>query len=703
MTDKILAVDDTPASLKLLTDILKAEGYEVRSAINGELALRAAIANPPDLVLLDIRMPAMDGYEVCRRLKAQSVTRDVPVIFVSAVSETDEKVQGFGIGAVDFVTKPYQREELMARVRTHLELNRLRHHLEDLVDERTVELRENSEQLLRSESHFRAYFERSMVGMAASSPEKGFLEVNEALCAMLGYTREELMRLTWAELTHPDDIADNEILFSRVLTGEINEYTMDKRFIRKDGSFVYVHLAARAVRSADGNLDYMIALIEDISERKMAEERIQHLAHFDQLTGLPNQALFTDRINRALSKAQRSNQQLAVLFLDLDHFKNVNDTLGHRIGDVLLVEVALRLKSAVREEDTVSRQGGDEFVLVLPDIDADGAAHVAEKLRDVVAHSYQVEQYELNITPSIGIAMYPDDGENFELLYRCADIAMYRAKHDGRNNYRFFTQEMQAHSARTLQLENALRHALERDQLRLHYQPQTSLQDGRVIGAEALLRWQHPELGAVSPVEFIPIAEACGQILQIGEWVLRSAVQQMKLWIDSGLEPMIIAVNLSAVQFHHPRLPELVTQILEEAMLPPQYLELELTEGVAMDDPLGAIAVMDVLHQRGIRMSIDDFGTGYSSLSYLKKFKVYKLKIDQSFVRDISDDPEDKAIVAAIISMASSLSMQTIAEGVETAGQLAFLRNQGCNEVQGYYFSKPLPAEQFEAYVRGKN
>jgi EAL domain-containing protein (putative c-di-GMP-specific phosphodiesterase class I) len=299
--------------------------------------------------------------------------------------------------------------------------------------------------------------------------------------------------------------------------------------------------------------------------------------------------------------------------------------------------------------------------------------------------------------------MYPDDGEDFDTLSKCADVAMYRAKRDGRNNYRFFTQEMQTHSARTLQLENALRHALKRDQLYLHYQPQMSLQDGRIIGAEALLRWQHPEFGMVSPAEFIPIAESSGQILQIGEWVLRTAAHQMKSWMDSGLEPMIIGVNLSAVQFRHPNLPELVTQILDSVKLPPQYLELELTEGVAMDDPLGAIAVMDSLHERGIRMSIDDFGTGYSSLSYLKRFRVYKLKIDQSFVRDITDDPEDKAIVSAIISLASSLGLQTIAEGVETEGQLAFLREQGCNEVQGYYFSKPLPAEKFEAFVRGKS
>jgi diguanylate cyclase (GGDEF)-like protein len=410
--------------------------------------------------------------------------------------------------------------------------------------------------------------------------------------------------------------------------------------------------------------------------------------------------LFTDRINHDLSMAQRNNEQLSVLFLDLDHFKNINDTLGHSIGDALLIEVAKRLKSAVRDEDTVSRQGGDEFVLILPNTDADGAAHVAAKLLEKVAIPFRIEQHELVTTPSIGIAMYPSNGSDFESLCKSADVAMYRAKHDGRNTFRFFTQEMQTHSARTLQLENALRHALELNQLRLHYQPQISMQDGRIIGAEVLLRWQHPELGNVSPAEFIPIAEASGQIFPIGEWVLRSAVQQLKNWMDSGLEPMIIAVNLSAVQFRHPHLPELVTQILQEVKLPPKYLELELTEGVAMDDPLRAIEVMDDLHERGIRMSIDDFGTGYSSLSYLKKFKVYKLKIDQSFVRDITVDPEDKAIVAAIISMANSLGMHTIAEGVETADQLAFLRLQGCNEVQGYYFSKPLPVDQFETFVR---
>jgi diguanylate cyclase (GGDEF)-like protein/PAS domain S-box-containing protein len=567
---------------------------------------------------------------------------------------------------------------------------------------REAESRRANEALKLSEQHFRAYFDRAMVGMVSTSPAKEWLEVNDALCEMLGYSREELMGMTWAELTHPDDLAANLIQYERILSGEIDEYSIENRFIRKDGTIVHVRRSPRAVRKADNSLDYIVAWIDDITQRKQDEEHIQRLAHFDLLTGLPNRALFTDRISLAINMAQRSNSELAVMFLDLDHFKNVNDNLGHRIGDALLVEIAKRVKSATREEDTVSRLGGDEFILLLPNTDADGAAHVAEKLLERVAQLCRIEQHELVVTPSIGIAMYPDDGRDFETLSQCADVAMYRAKHDGRNNYRFFTAEMQIHSARILQLESALRHALVREELSLHFQPQISIQDGHIIGAEALLRWQHPELGSVPPAEFIPIAESSGQILQIGEWVLRTAVKQMKSWMDSGMGPMIIAVNLSAVQFRHPNLPEMVTQILDSVKLPAQYLELELTEGVAMHDPLGAIAMMDKLHERGIRMSIDDFGTGYSSLNYLKRFKVYKLKIDQSFVRDITDDPEDKAIVSAIISLADSLGLQTIAEGVETEGQLALLREQGCNEVQGYYFSKPLPAEQFEAFVRAK-
>jgi diguanylate cyclase (GGDEF)-like protein/PAS domain S-box-containing protein len=442
-----------------------------------------------------------------------------------------------------------------------------------------------------------------------------------------------------------------------------------------------------------------IVISRDITERKQAEQDVQQLAYFDTLTGLPNRSLLNDRIHHALAEAERRHESLVLMFLDLDHFKNVNDTLGHRVGDELLVVLAARMQFVVREQDTVARQGGDEFILLLPDTDGDGAAHVAEKLLLTLSQPVHIEQHELTVTPSMGIAQYPRDGTDLETLTRHADIAMYRAKQNGRNGYQFFTTEMQVHALRTLQLENALRRALERDQLRLHYQPQLSLASGQITGVEALLRWQHPELGMVSPAEFIPIAETSGLIQPIGEWVLRTAITQAKQWLDLGLAPMTMSVNLSAVQFRHPDLPALVAQVLTEAQLPAHHLALELTESVALHDPEGALAVLTRLHQQGVRISIDDFGTGYSSLSYLKRFHAWQLKIDQSFVRDITDDPEDRAIVNAIIQMARSLGMSTIAEGVETQAQLALLREQGCDEVQGYFFCKPQPPEALLGFL----
>lgn len=441
------------------------------------------------------------------------------------------------------------------------------------------------------------------------------------------------------------------------------------------------------------------ALEMKAAEQLQAESRIRQLAHFDALTGLPNRVLLADRCANALRMAHRAQGSVALMFLDLDHFKTINDSLGHRVGDAVLMQLASRLRAVVREQDTVSRLGGDEFIILMPETHAAGAALVATKLLQLAQSPMLVEGHELVITPSIGIATYPKDGADLDTLSKCADAAMYRAKADGRNGYHIYSGEIQGNSDRRLALGNALRRALMHNQLSLNYQPQISLESGDIVGVEALLRWYHPQLGQVSPAEFIPIAESNGLILEIGQWVIRTAIEQLAAWIGRGMAPMIMAVNLSAIQFRHAELPQFVTQCLDDAHLPAGVFELELTESAAMANPQAAIATLADLHRRGIRLSIDDFGTGYSSLSYLKRFAVYKLKIDQGFVRDITDDPDNKAIVGAIISMARSLGIQTIAEGVETEAQLNYLRQEGCNEVQGYLFSKPMTADAFESYI----
>lgn len=450
------------------------------------------------------------------------------------------------------------------------------------------------------------------------------------------------------------------------------------------------------------DISFALQRFADEKSRQESAALIEHMANYDPLTELPNRVLLRDRVHQAIATASRAGQSLALMFLDLDHFKNINDSLGHNIGDDLLRGVAARLLEEVRDQDTVSRWGGDEFILILPDCTAEGAAHVAEKLLLAFAMPYQVAQHELNTTPSIGIALYPADGDDFESLAKAADTAMYRAKHEGRNTFRFFTNAMQIRSQRFLELENALRSALKRNEFFLHYQPKFAVEDGHLSGAEALVRWQHPTLGLIAPAEFIAIAELSGQILQLGAWVMQEAIRQAKVWQDEGL-PVSIAINLSPAQFRQSHLVQQIKAMLDEVGLDARYLELELTESMAMEDPQAAIEIIDALHAVGIALSIDDFGTGYSSLAYLKRFRISKLKIDQSFVRDIASDPNDRAIVDAIITMAHSLGFTTIAEGVETAEQLAFLRDHGCHEVQGYYFSKPLPADEFKAFVRAKN
>ncbi|WP_305044004.1 putative bifunctional diguanylate cyclase/phosphodiesterase [Geoalkalibacter sp.] len=430
-------------------------------------------------------------------------------------------------------------------------------------------------------------------------------------------------------------------------------------------------------------------------QRARSEKTIEYMAFYDPLTGLANKRLFQDRLEQALPQARRAKRFPAVLFLDLDRFRNVNDTLGHAAGDQVLKEVGERLQLTLRKDDTVARLGGDEFLILLPNIrQAEDAAHVAEKLISGLRVPFEVDGFELHLAASIGIAIFPFDGENSDSLLRNADTALNRAKELGRNNYQFYLAEMNESSLNRLGMESQLRKALERGELRLHFQPQYEVSGARMVGLEALLRWEHPERGMVPPAEFIPLAEETGLIVPMGEWVLRQACAQNRAWQAAGFAPLRVAVNISARQFHQHDLARLVRDVLEETGLEPQWLELEITESLIMQDSQGAVQKLSQLRDLGVQIAIDDFGTGYSSLSYLKKFPIQTLKIDRSFVKDLGRNRDDAAIVDAVIALAHSLSMDVVAEGVETADQLGLLRGKKCNRVQGFFFHPPLPGEQ---------
>jgi diguanylate cyclase (GGDEF)-like protein/PAS domain S-box-containing protein len=463
-----------------------------------------------------------------------------------------------------------------------------------------------------------------------------------------------------------------------------------------NGNLRDISVSGRPIFDEQGRFKGYRGIGRDITEQKQVEEKIRHMAHHDALTQLPNRVLLHDRIGQAIAKAQRSREALALLFIDLDRFKTVNDSLGHHVGDRLLKSVAARLEACTRGSDTIARIGGDEFVVLLSDLDEpENARHVAQKVLDALSAPVEIDGHELRVTPSIGICAYPHDGHDVEALMRNADTAMYHAKQMGRNNYQFFTQAMNDAAQERLLLENDLRHAVERGEFVLHYQPQVDLRTGGIIGFEALVRWQHPQRGLVAPSHFIGAAEETGLIGQIGEWVLREACSQARAWHDAGHAGLQVAVNCSAQQFQREGFVETVGRVLRETRLASPRLDLEITESVIIHHSEEVIARFESLDDMGVRISIDDFGTGYSSLSYLKRFAIHQLKIDQSFVRDISSDPDDAAIVSAIIAIAHSLGLQVVAEGVEAAEQLAFLRSLGCDAAQGYFFSRPVPADEF--------
>jgi diguanylate cyclase (GGDEF)-like protein/PAS domain S-box-containing protein len=544
-------------------------------------------------------------------------------------------------------------------------------------------------------------FEVSHEGIAILDPSGKIVSANPSFARISGFSLQQAIGKRPSEVMGGD--YDPALLQEILRRAQVDGLWQDEFQGRRPCGAPYPLWASMAALVERGQLSHYIMTFSDISQRKASEAQIRHLAEHDFLTNLPNRVLLLDRLSQALHMAQRNQSQFALLFIDLDHFKQINDALGHHVGDLLLQAVAMRLNNCLRSSDTVSRQGGDEFVLLLPDIHSPQAvAQVCRMLMDDLTASYQLEQHHLQITASIGISLYPLDGTDINSLMKHADTAMYHAKQHGRNSYQFFTEAMNVKVSERALMQVRLTRALELSEFRLFYQPKVALDSGVVIGAEALIRWQDPELGLISPARFIPVAEESGQIVAIGTWVLQQACLQARRWLDAG-QPLVVSVNLSPLQFLKGDVQACVRQALSDAELAPQWLDLEITEGVLMVDTEHAAKAMRELSASGVQLSLDDFGTGYSSLSYLKRFPFNTLKIDQSFVRELPSNPEDAAMVCAILAMAKSLQMRTIAEGVETLAQLEFLRAQECDEYQGYYFAKPLPIEEFDALLREIN
>ena len=531
------------------------------------------------------------------------------------------------------------------------------------------------------------------IGVTITDAQGKIIYVNMADADIHGYTAEELIGQDVRIYSPPQQMRP---MFE----------PMRKRFrresfnIRKDGTVFPVYLMSDVVTNTQGDIIATITTCEDITERKKHEETIKTLAFYDTLTGLPNRSLFNDRLRQELAKARRHKQVMAVMFIDLDRFKVINDSLGHTTGDFLLQAVAQRIQNITREGDTVSRLGGDEFILLFPDVVSTNDARViGDKILQKTSEVFVVDGKDLYITTSIGISMFPDNGDNIELLVKNADTAMYYAKEKGRNNYQFYTPNIDAYASEKLRLEANLRNALKRDELLLYFQPQVCIQDGDIIGAEVLLRWHRKDEGFISPGRFIPLAEETGLIQSIGEWVLRSSCIQSKRWQEAGYAPLRLSVNVSMYQLKQNAFAELVHNIINETNMNPQHIELELTESVFMQDINVTKSILHDLVSTGVHIAIDDFGTGYSSLSYLKYLPLSRLKLDQSFVHSLGINPNDEAITRAIIAMSQSLNLNVLAEGVETTDQLEFLRLHGCNEAQGFLFSKPLPADEFIEFI----
>lgn len=724
----ILIVDDQPYNLGFVVDHLESLGHRVIVAQGGGEALRRVGFARPDLILLDAMMPDMDGFEVCRQLQARGSVADIPVIFMTALKQIETKLSAFSLGAVDYLTKPLQVDEVAARVAAHLQLRdmrlqlqqqtrQLRHARQNLLNEvelKTGELKESNHRL-QLELAERYAAELALDASAAGYQEIfnhvsdalylmecdddgqfRYVQINPAFARLVGLPASAIIGQSAPELF---GTAAGEHLQDACRRCSAHGETVDEELVLDlvTGRCVLQLTMVRS-RVPSRATNRLVGIGRDVTQLHDYQSQLSFLARYDLLTGLPNRLSFHDTLTQALTRARAAGASVGVLLLGLDHFRDVNDGLGRALGDHLLTSCSQFLEQTVGDRELVARIGGDEFA-VLVECGGDNATLLARRLQRLLAKPIDIDGYELAVSCSIGIAQAPHDGRDAEALLCNAYTAMYRAKAEGGGRHQHFTAEMSSSTRRRVELGNALRYAIPQAELSLHYQPRASLADGRTVGMEALLRWNCKLLGQVAPSEFIPLAEQNGMIMQIGEWVLNRACRQAQEWRLRHGDPVPIAVNLSARQFRDADLVRVVEAALEASGLPPHLLELELTESMLMQDAKRTLRTLAALKSLGVRLAVDDFGTGYSSLSYLKSFPLDYLKIDRSFVSGLPADRNDGAIVRAIIAMAHTLGLKVIAEGVETVGQLDYLRDQDCDEVQGYFFSRPLNAADMEAYL----
>lgn len=685
----LLIVEDNPGDARLLREMFKEQGSHNTELTHAECmseAERHLSEHTFDLIVLDLGLPDAQGLGAVRR--AHAAAPHVPLVVLTGLDDESLAAEALQEGAQDYLIK--------GQIGTRGLLRSLRYAIERKIMEEALFVEKE-----------RAQVTLNSIGDAVACTDiaGNITFLNLVAEKMTGSSREEAVGRPMAEVLRILDAASRETVPNPMELAVGKNRTvhlpLNCVLVRRDGFEIPIEDCVSPIHNREGEATGAVIVFRDVSVAQAMALQMAHSAQHDFLTGLPNRMLLNDRVSQAIVLAQRHMKKVAVLFLDLDGFKHINDSLGHPIGDKLLQSIAKRLVDCGRSSDTVSRQGGDEFVVLLSEVEqSDDAATTARRMLQAIAEPHSIGQHDLHVTASIGLSIYPDDGLDAETLIKNADTAMYQAKENGHQSYQFFKSAMNVRAVERQSIEESLRRALERQEFALHYQPIVNLRTGEITGAEALIRWTHPTRGPVSPAQFIPVAEDCGLILPIGNWVLREACKQARAWVDSGLPLGTIAVNISAIEFRDERFLEGVFGILKDTGLDPRSLELELTESVLMKRAESTESILKALRARGVQVAVDDFGTGYSSLSYLRRFPIDALKIDQSFVRQITTAPDETTIVTAVISMGRSLKLRVVAEGVETQQELTFLQTHQCDEAQGYFFSRPLLPEQFAKLLK---